>query len=266
MPVKLRAFFYKQFDADYSLSIPAEGFGGWDSAELEIEPRHTALVVMHAWDTGTFEKYPGWYRNVEYLSRAQEICKNVFPSLLEAVRVSPMPLFHVVKNGDCYRDYPGYIKAVRLAGVEIEPIRQVMRDPVLDKLRDFKNELERHNAPDIQRGFRNLNFAKEAMPLDNEGIAENSPQLLALCREHEVNHLIYVGFAINWCLLLSPGGMAEMKKHGVMCSTLRQAVTAVENKETARRQLCKEVALWRVALNFGYVFDVDDFIRALEVI
>jgi hypothetical protein len=58
--------------------------------------------------------------------------------------------------------------------------------------------------------------------------------------------------------------MLEMSHHGIMCSALRQAVTAVENKETARRQLCKELGLWRVALAFGFVFDVDDFITAIS--
>jgi hypothetical protein len=77
-------------------------------------------------------------------------------------------------------------------------------------------------------------------------------------------NLIYAGFAINWCLLMSPGGMLDMSRHGVMCSALRQAVTAVENKETARRELCKEIALWRVALAFGFVFDVADFMAAIR--
>ncbi|MBI1929948.1 hypothetical protein HYR99_37565 [Candidatus Poribacteria bacterium] len=49
-----------------------------------------------------------------------------------------------------------------------------------------------------------------------------------------------------------------------MCSAFRQAVTAVENKETARAELCKEIGLWRVALAFGFVFDVDTFIGALQ--
>ena len=56
-----------------------------------------------------------------------------------------------------------------------------------------------------------------------------------------------------------------MQKYGVMCSALRQATTAVENKETARQELCKEIALWRVALSFGFVFDVDDFVAGLTV-
>jgi hypothetical protein len=78
-----------------------------------------------------------------------------------------------------------------------------------------------------------------------------------------VNHLIYAGFAINWCLLMSPGSMLEMSQRGIMCSVLRQAVTAVENKETARHEVAKEIGLWRVALAFGFVFNVHDFVSAI---
>jgi hypothetical protein len=57
--------------------------------------------------------------------------------------------------------------------------------------------------------------------------------------------------------------MADMSRRGVMCSAVRQAVTAVENRETAREERAKELALWRVALAFGFVFDVDDLVAAL---
>jgi hypothetical protein len=102
-----------------------------------------------------------------------------------------------------------------------------------------------------------------ARPVEDEGVAENSSQLLALCRDAGINHLIYAGFAINWCLLMSPGGMVDMERRGVMCSAFRQAVTAVENRESARQELAKQLALWRVSLGFGFVFDVEDFIAAL---
>ena len=164
--------------------------------------------------------------------------------------------------------------AVRPADV-IDPI-----DGVVRRLEDAVEELHlvhntegsallggtivgEHNEEDVRRGFECLDFMAEARPQGEEGVAEDSRQLFALCREAGVNHLVYAGFAINWCLLLSPGGMAEMSRHGIMCSALRQAVTAVENREPARDELAKQIGLWRVALAFGFVFDVDDFVGAL---
>jgi len=265
--VRLTAHYYSQFDADYSRDVPAEGYGGWRTAELELSRSHTALVVMHAWDTGSPDLYPGWWRAVEYMPRAQAILRDVFPPLLRAVRETGFRLYHVVGGGNYYKHLPGHLQTAALAGPNPPPPPTVEEDPCLTSLRAFRAAnvfVGRHNEEDVRRGFEALDFAPEAKPTGDEPIAENGHQLFALCRRDCVNHLIYAGFAINWCLLLSPGGMAEMSRHGVMCSALRQAVTAVENKETARRELCKEIALWRVALAFGFVFDVEEFMKALR--
>jgi len=264
--IALNASYYQQFDADHNLDVPGEGYGGWRTAEVEIDLARTALVVMHAWETGTRDLYPGWYRAVEYLPRAQAILETVFPPLLAAVRARGVTLFHVVGGGDYYKDYPGYRKAVELAG-PTPPLPQVAPDSTLEALRRFRKVhvfVGTHNERDVARGFERLDFAPQARPVGEEGIAENADQLYALCERQSINHLIYAGFAINWCLLMSPGGMLDMSRRGVMCSALRQAVTAVENKETARGELGKQLALWRVSLAFGFVFDVDDLIRSIS--
>ncbi len=100
--------------------------------------------------------------------------------------------------------------------------------------------------------------------MQHEAIAATSAQLVALCCAHGVNHLIYVGFTINGCILLSPGGMVDMSRHGMLCSTVREGTTAIENRETARSELAKELGLWYIALLFGFVFDLEDMVSALE--
>ncbi len=269
-PGRLRrcpANFYQQFDADYAREVPAEGYGGWQRAEVELDLNHTALVSMHAWDTGTRAQYPGWYRAVEYLPRAQEISRTVYPRLLTAVRGAGATLFHVVGGGHYYQSLPGYQRAVALAGTPPPAPETVPADASLRKLHELRSQrvfVGPHNAADVERGFARLDFPVEARPLGDEGVAENAHQLLALCKHHGVNHLVYFGFALNWCLLMSPGGMLDMSRHGVMCSAIRQATTAVENRESARQQWAKELALWRVALAWGFVFDVDDLVAALD--
>jgi len=266
--IDIPANYYQHFSGDYARDVPEEGFGGWQKATLSFSREHTAVVVMHAWDAGTYEEFPGWWRCVPYIPRANKICAEVFPPLLEAVRASDLPLFHVVGGGDYYKELPGYKRAVELAGPAPAAPARVASDPVRDKLNGFRQEhtfVGSENAEDVKRGFERLDFAPNSEPVGDEGVAENGHQLSALCSEQGVNHLIYAGFAINWCLLLSPGGTAEMAhKYGVMCSAIRQATTAVENKESAREEWCKELALWRVALAFGFVFDVDDFVAAVK--
>jgi nicotinamidase-related amidase len=265
--VKIPAQLYRQFDADYTRDVPGQGYAGWHTVEAELAPKRTALVVMHAWDCGPPDAYPGWRRAVEYSPRAERILQKVFPPLLAAVRRARLAVFHVVGGDhDYYSHLPGYQQTALLMRETATP-PLVPRDATYNrmrKLRAAEGSPGLHNAPDIAAGFARLDFAPTARPVGEEPIAKNGDQLAALCRAHGVNHLIYVGFAINWCLLMSPGGMVDMSRHGCLCSTIAEATTAVENRETAREEREKAQALWRVALEFGFVFHLPDFLQALH--
>jgi hypothetical protein len=51
--------------------------------------------------------------------------------------------------------------------------------------------------------------------------------------------------------------------HRVRAVAVRQAVTAIESRESARTEAHEEAALWLVALSYGFVFDLDAFTRAI---
>lgn len=266
-PITLNTHYYQQFDADLTRDVPAENYGGWKQTKLTFDLDRTAVVLMHAWDCGTPEQFPGWYRCVEYIPRANHIAAHVFPPILTAVRAAKMPLYHVVGGGDVYRTMPGFKRAESLAAPRHSPQRASVTDPFMAEINKFRGEnvfVGKHNEADVHAGFKDLQFMKVAVPQDNEGIAEHDDHLHALAKADGVNHLIYIGFAINWCLLKSPGGMIDMSRRGYLCSTIRQATTAVENGETARLELAKHLALWRVALAFGFVFDDHEVIRVLN--
>jgi hypothetical protein len=261
------SWYYEQFDADFNCEVPEKGFNGWKKTELEYSLTHTALVSMHAWDTGTAEQYPGWWRCAPYMVRANKILKEVYPELLKTARESGMRVFHVVGGSDDYwKKYPGYKYTCSICNNAARKYEQTAADACSQKLWKFKeaNAMGAHNSADTRLGFKRMDFPKEAMPLDNEPIAENAEQLFAVCKRHSINHLIYCGFAINWCLQNSPGGMVDMARYGMICSTIRQATTAVESKESASGELAKEETLWKIALGFGFVFDLQDFTTALR--
>jgi len=265
--LRLSAHGYQQCDADVTLEVPGEAYGGWQIVPVELPLERTALVSMHAWEFDGPDEVPGIYRAVEYITRADRIVKTVHPRVLGAAREAGMPVFHVVGGKDYFRDCPGHAEAVKLAGPAPEAPQGAPSDPAVARLRELKSKTlypGEHNAKDIETAHAEVRFPPEARPLDSEPVSENAHQLNAVCRDRGVSHLIYIGFAINWCLLKSPGGMVDMSRLGYMCSTIREATTAVENKETARQEVCKQVALWRVALAFGFVFDADDFVRALK--
>ena len=264
--LNLPTYYYQQYDADLRLDIPQEGFGGWKTGEVTLDPRHTAVVVMHSWDYGPPEQFPGQFRACPELLRTYEICRDVFPPLLTAVRVAGLPLFHVVAGSGYFEHFPGYQRAAALAGAE-QPMPQATPDPSYDRLKQFHIEQVfsgLHNQPDCEESWRKVRIADNALPHGDEGVARNAEQLWALCREAGVNHLIYAGFFIDWCLLMSSGGMVDMSRHGLLCSVFRDATAAVENGDSARAGLSKTLSLWRTSVAFGFVFDSTDFIQALK--
>ncbi len=268
--MKVLAHYYQQFDADYSLDVPAEGFGGWKSGEVEVSDKNTALVVMHAWDVGPYSDCPGLWKHVEYTPRANRIVSEVLPGIIAAARKSGMPLIHVVGFGEYFQHLPGYKRAVEVAGQPPAPrehmSRYVKADETMLALREFRAAnvaIGKHNEADLKKRTHRTDFPEQARPLDGEFVCETTHQLFKVCAHLQVNHLIYTGFAINWCILMEQGGMFDMSRRGVMCSAVRDAVTAVENKETARRELNKEEALWRVAMRYGFVFESKDLVKGM---
>lgn len=265
---RLKANYYQQFDADYRLDVPAEAFGGWRSTEIDLSLEHTGLVSMHAWKFDSAEQYPGLYRSIDYIERARSLVTTVYPPVLEAARRAGLQVLHVVGCGDSYyQSLPGYLSTVELAGQTPAPPEGAICDPSVAKLKELQQKLAwpgERNVDDCNAGHSAVTFPGPAEPAAGEPIAENAHQLNEVCRARGISHLIYMGVAINWCLLMSPGGMVDMRRLGYVCSAVRQATTAVENRETARKELCKEIALWRVGLAFGFVFDADDLVAGLN--
>jgi len=265
--------YYQHHDADHSLDVPAEAYGGWKTGEVDIDLSRTALVVMHAWDPGTLETHAAWWRTVEYLPRAKKILEEVFPPLLAAVRNSTMKVFHVWSGREkCYTssiEHRALDIGHRTLDIDVRGTPSQTRSPIPDprSLTTWRSDhvfVGRHNLDEVNRCLDDLDIAPQAMPNPGEDIAINGEQLHTLCLEHGIDHLIYIGFAINWCLLMSPGGMVDMSRYGIICSTIPEAVTAVENKETAREEREKQQALWRVSLEFGFVFPLRESLAVIN--
>ena len=259
--LRLDTRIYRNYNADFTLDVPTEGFGGWTTRSVELPLAETALVSMHAWTCPTPEQHPLVSRSQEYPVRAKRILETVFPPLLGAARAAGMTVLHVVAGGDYYQHLPEYKHSVKLAGADPEFTGEAPHSDANIRFRAMKAQPDREG--EAAEGYR-TDFAPEARPLPGEGIAENGAQLSALCRERGVSHLVYIGFALNWCLLTSAGGMRDMARRWYFCSVISDATTAVENRESARTEAHKEEGLWRVSTGYGFVFDSKPFISELE--
>ncbi len=263
----LPTYYYQSFPADYSLEYPGEGYGGWQKKELPINLAHTAVVVMHATDVGAITEVPGYYRCVEYLPRSGQIAQDLFPEFMSRVRAAGLRLLHIPLYEQMARAYPGYARTLELVGSEEKLPEQIEADATLLAMRDFRWQncwVGRDNIADKKKGEKMAGFYAAAQPLGDEHLAFTSRQLFGLCRHYSINHLIYTGFAVNACLMLSPCGFVDMSRHGIMCSVIPQLTTAVENKASCRQQLHKEYGLWAFATQGGgFVYQLTDFLGCL---
>lgn len=260
MTKQLNAWIYQQYDADLSLPHPGEGYTGWIQKQIPVDPAHTAIVVMHAWDVGTPEQFPAQYRVCEYIPRSTKILEDRFPAFLEKVRSSGIKLIHVGSQSETSLEtLPGYIRTKEKWGVDPDPIPRVSSDPVWQQLQNLRIDhgiYGKHNLEGVNASREYRDFA--IMPKDDEDVVATTHQLFQLCKEQGINHLIYTGFCINACLTMSPCGMYDMTRRGVLCSIIRDLTTAVENKESCAEEAHKEYGLWAFSLWGGFVFDQKD--------
>jgi len=269
MITHIPSWIYQQFDADFSLEYPGEGFGGWKKIDAPFDLDRCAVILMHAWEIQSYEEIPGHWRCVEYVPRAEKICKELLPSFLEKVRASGVRLIHVADQSMDIEHYPGYKKTLQMTGIAKTSYPKIKRGEAADLLVEMKNKYSspgEHNEADIIKGrAKSYDFNKYAIPKDDELIAINGEQLFSLCDQLGIDHVIYTGFANNFCLMYGQGGWLEMIRHGIISSVIKELTSAVENKESCREERHKEYGLWNLAMSAGgVVLEEEDFLRALQ--
>ncbi len=272
--LRLRGEYYRHHPADFSLGKEsALGFKGWgDAVEVVAPAEETALVLMHVWNVGMTPELAwkpdgpagGVMRMAEWAARTAPMIREDIPPLLAAARKAKLSVIHVAASEHYANKYPGYARALEISGPEPPAMPRAPRADEIKSPDDFKDALV--FGPDFPNSFEyywnRIDFPDEAKPLDSEPVVVTTHQLNSILRNLGVWQLIYCGFAINWCLWFSPGGMNDMSRLGYRCSCIREGVSAVENRASTRDEFNKEQALWRTSLMFGYVHGSQDFIRA----
>ena len=87
-------------------------------------------------------------------------------------------------------------------------------------------------------------------------------QLHDLLRANGLLHLVYVGFATNWCILNRDYGMRAMAQRGYNMILLRDATMGVEFPDTLAAEMATEMAIREVEQQLGFSAAKDDFLAA----
>lgn len=270
--LEVPTMYYQHYGADPSLGDDAAlTYGGWKKSNLPLNAEKTAIVVMHAAYVGEAEEAPEQFQYCEYVPRSYRLAKENFSTVLDAARNAGIKVYHVTFGKGYYEDMPGYIETQALGAEEkYAPRDTVSADEVLNELYNFKSD-NVTPGPNAWEGIAKvreeyLDFLPEAMPVGNEAICTTSNELAAVAKRDGINNLIYMGFAVDACLLSDEGGMLAMQQRGFMCSAIKDCVTAVENRESTPSKHHTDTALWRVCINFGFVYEGKDLASAFGLI
>jgi hypothetical protein len=264
--------FYQHYPADFSAwSRAARGFNGWTSEARDLDLRHTAILLMHLPDAGLTPdsewgpdcQRPDLLGTVEWVPRAMELCQYRLPRLVNAARSANLQIVHVY--GAIHdKTEPCTARSLAEAG-EPPPTdedRVITNDEVFQQhSRDVFGLMPSRpeGSPDHVPGL-----PEELNPTNNDLVVAQSWQLHRLMENRDITHLIYTGWALNWCLWFSPCGMSDMKRKGYLCSAVRGGCVAIENRESADTESNLEYAYWKTSTMFGYIFDLHELTRALQ--
>ena len=266
---------YRHFPADFSRwDEAAAGFRGWEAEVRELDLDRCCLVLMHfpvqgltpEMEWGPDSQKPGALGTVEWVPRTMNVVTFRMPRLVKTAREAGLLIAHV---GGAPGKGPVWEKSLAEAGDPPPPDPDAIpqdkqrwaqhRRDVFDLPRDNRAPLE-VKPPQIV-GLDRYNILE---PQPEDICAAYSWQLHRLLKNRDVDHVIYCGWALNWCLWFSPGGMTDMSRKGYLCSAVRGGCVAIENRESAVGEKNLEYAYWKTSTMFGYVFDLHELTTALR--
>ena len=217
----------------------------------------TALVIVDAWDVHYLKSHQ---------KRAVEICRRKIKSVMDACRKAEITIIHAPSLEDAKR----YLNTGEFLGARVENAKPA--ETQLWPPEDFRKRLGEYGefakpegsvAAKWKQMQSRRKICQAVKPRIGDCIVGTGAELQELCFDKRILHLIYVGFAANWCVLFRDYGVREMSLLNYNVIILRDCTTAIENAYTAERKDMTKFAI----LEAEEVFRIatassTDFIRA----
>ena len=266
--------FYRHYPADFSAwSRAARGFHGWTSEVRDLDLDRTALLLMHLPDQGLTPdtqwgpdaQRPDLLGTIEWIPRTIDLCLNRLPRLVKAARSADMQVVHIYGRIQDESE-PCTARSLSEAGDPPPPDPERLNPDSnvgdLHRLDVFGPQEPRPDgSPDHVPGLPDV-----LRPADDDLVVDQAWQLHRLMNGRGITHLIYTGWALNWCLWFSSCGMCDMQRKGYLCSAVQGGCVAIENRESADTESNLEYAYWKTTTMFGYTFDLHELTRALHTV
>jgi nicotinamidase-related amidase len=220
---------------------------------LPLPVSETALILVDVWSTHYIESW---------LARAREVTRAKIVPVLEAARRVDMTVIHgpspFVANR--YADPPASAPAT-FSGPDWPPadFRGIYRS---GRWEAFGRNQEPVLPPTYKRYETELDIDPSVRPLPGEPVIHTGPQMNELLAEKKILHLVYVGFATNWCVIGRDYGIGAMNDRGYNVILIRDATTGIEFHDTVHSLTATEMTIREIETKQGWSTDAGAFIAA----
>lgn len=216
--------------------------------ELSLPVEQSALVLVDVWSTHYIESW---------LERASQTTSARIVPALEAAREAGMLVIHA----------PSPLVAWRY-GVESPTGYGAPTWPPAEfrngsgPYQSFSRRDEVREREVLAHWEKELDIAAIARPVPGEPVIATGEQLRALLVERQILHLVYAGFATNWCVLYRDYGMLAMFNWGYNLILLRDATTGIEFHDTVTSEAATGIAVREIETKLGWTATTEAFVAA----
>ena len=215
---------------------------------MPVELDRTALILVDMWDRHYVKSYS---------ERAQEILRTSVVPVLEAARSVGMCIVHT-PGPDIWDDMSA-----------LPPRLDPRWPPAQFKRRQMQYALyrgPRRQYPGVlhhwEKMREELQMSPLVAPLPGEAITSDGRTLHGLSIDRQIVHLIYCGFATNWCIMNRPYGIRMMRRAGYNTMLIRDATTGIEFPDTLDGMWATELAIREVEQVHGFTMSSNGFVNA----
>ncbi len=224
--------------------------------EMPLPLDETALVLVDLWNVHFIESW---------IERAKQVTVDCVVPVIDAARKIGMTIVHA----------PSPSVAAQYSQLERHNPPQPST-PHTWPPADFRSRSGDYN---VYRGPRSqppgigIHWNKLASQLsmspaidvkEDEFVIATGQQLHELMEERGILHLLYAGFATNWCVLGRDYGIRSMSRYGYNIILLRDATTGVEFPDTYENLFTTEIAIREVEQQYGFSASNADFLKIIE--
>jgi nicotinamidase-related amidase len=219
--------------------------------QLALPAAQTALVLVDVWATHYIDSW---------LTRAADITREKIVPMMTAARQAGVLVVHAPSPFVVQRHHPEAMPSP-------SPVPSGEDWPPADfrgiyRAGGFGRQAEPRLAAAHRRYETELKIAAIAAPQETDEIIADEQQLHELLKDRGILHLVYAGFATNWCVTGRDYGVISMNARGYNIILVRDATAGIEFHDTIEAETATQIAIREIETKYGWSTTTDHFLRA----